>query len=119
MTESPKPVDLEELERTIKQALPMTMRNESSCEARSALSAIVAELRTLREAQRAQSAISSITLRTKLMELEAREDGFSGVAFVDDGHMKARRLAPFLFEDVELEIRFALPALPDAPEGEL
>lgn len=41
-------LDLDELENVIKQALPMTMRNESPCEARVALLALLAELRALR-----------------------------------------------------------------------
>jgi hypothetical protein len=41
-------VDLEDLERVIKQALPMTMRNESPCEARVALRALIAEVRASR-----------------------------------------------------------------------
>jgi len=41
-------VDLEELERVIKQALPMTMRNESPCEARVALRTLIAEVRAIR-----------------------------------------------------------------------
>lgn len=49
MTATPKPqVDIEELENVIKQALPMTMRNESPCEARVALRALIAEVRALR-----------------------------------------------------------------------
>lgn len=49
MTTTPQPqVDIEELENVIKQALPMTMRNESPCEARVALRALIAEVRSLR-----------------------------------------------------------------------
>lgn len=38
-------VDIDALELTIKQALPMTMRNESPCEARVALAALMAVAR--------------------------------------------------------------------------
>jgi len=49
VTTTPQPqVDIEELENVIKQALPMTMRNESPCEARVALRALIAEVRALR-----------------------------------------------------------------------
>jgi hypothetical protein len=46
---TPALVDIEELENVIKQALPMTMRNESPCEARVALRALLAELRQAKQ----------------------------------------------------------------------
>lgn len=51
------PVDLDEikrLENIIKQALPMTMRNESPCEARVALRTLIAEARASRAVEPAR-----------------------------------------------------------------
>lgn len=65
-------VDLDELENVIKQALPMTMRNESPCEARVALRALLAEVRAHREREASvPSALRALTW----LEWAGRNDG--------------------------------------------
>lgn len=69
--------DLDVLENIIKQALPMTMRNESPCDARVALDTLVAELRASRAANgelRARRDVTRSTPLTPEVDLLHEED---------------------------------------------